>query len=287
LVDAQILPFSSLGDDPNALAEALLSFADRAKARGATHLGLSFAKKNGRHALVAILSRRLVTLSPLAANPSGRSIVVRGRAAAAMRVDALVLGPCTSDLCLEGHVDPLDVARKADLISVRVPFEGGQGRYTVELLAQGDRGPEIAALWTFAVGVATNEPARLPSTEKNDVRALESLIAHARDQNELAPLSRSAPLDRAAQKHAEAVCGSMVAAHVMEGRDPPARAKAEGYAGSVLENVAIAENVTSAHRNFLLSPSHRTNVFSATSEQLGLGVSSKNGTVCVVELYGR
>jgi uncharacterized protein YkwD len=172
-----------------------------------------------------------------------------------------------------------------------VPLDRGKGRYSLELLAERDRGPEVAALWTFAVSVpAKRAPSPPRSTEKNDAAALEGLIRSARDARELAPLSRSDRLDRAAQKHAESVCGAMVAAHVLEGRDPPARARAEGFAGSVAENVAIAQSVRSAHENFLSSPSHRVNVLSPVAVELGLGVAARSSSppaVCVVELYGR
>jgi hypothetical protein len=288
LADAQVLPFSGLSGDPKALAAALIEFADRSKHRGATHLGLALAKKNGRSALVAILSRRLVTVAPLAQSPRGEPMVVRGRVLPGVKVEAFLLGPCTTSLCLEGGVEPLEVARKNDLISLRVPLDRGRGRYTIELLADRDRGPEVAALWTFAVGVPAKSVPPAPSpAEKNDAAALEALIATAREEKDLAPLSRNRALDRAAQKHAESVCNAMVAAHVMNGRDPPARARAEGFRKPVAENVAIAQSVRNAHENFLSSPSHRVNVFSPTSAELGLGVASKSSAFCVVELYGR
>jgi uncharacterized protein YkwD len=291
LADAQILPFSGLGEDPEALAKALVEFADKSKHRGATHLGLAFARREDRRALVAILSRRLVTVAPLASSPRPEPMVVRGRVLPGVKVDAFLLGPCASRLCLESAVEPLAVAREQDLISVRVPLDRGKGRYTIELLAERDRGPEVAALWTFAVGVPAKDAAPAPrSTEKNDARELEALIRAARDERELAPLSRNRLLDRAAQKHAEVVCSTMVAAHVLQGRDPPARARREGYRGSVAENVAIAKSVRTAHENFLSSPSHRVNVFSPVTVDLGLGVAARSTTppaVCVVELYGR
>jgi hypothetical protein len=111
LADAQVLPFSGLGEDPDALAAALLEFADRSKLRGATHLGLAFARNDGRRALVAILSRRLVTVAPLAASPRAEPMVIRGRALPGVKVDAFLLGPCTSALCLEDAVEPLPIAR--------------------------------------------------------------------------------------------------------------------------------------------------------------------------------
>ncbi len=288
LADAQLFPFSGLGEDSEALGAKLLEFADWARLRGATHLGLAFAEHGDRRALVAILSRRLVTLAPLPPSPKRGPVVVRGRALPGVRVEAFALGPCTTPLCLEGHVEPRTVARRGDLLSLRVPIDRGKGRYTVELLAERDRGPEVAALWTFAVGVPRAEPAVPPrSTQKNDAASLERLIAAVRSARDLAPLVRSAPLDRAAEKHAATVCRTLVAAHVLGGRDPPARARAEGFRGSVAENVAIAQTVESAHENFLLSPSHRVNLLSPTAVELGLGVAVRGDTVCVVELYGR
>lgn len=286
LADALLLPFSSLGPDRRALAAAVRRFAVQARDRGMTHLGLAFAgPPGGRSALVAILSRRLVTLAPLARRPRPEPLTVRGRALPGVSLEVFLLGPCQDDLCLDRAVARVSVERRRDLFSFDVPLDRGRGRYTVEILAERDRGPEIAALWTFAVGVRPKSEKGPLTVAGNDENALLSLIQGARARRDLAPLTSDAGLDRAAEKHARSVCRAMVAAHVLDGSDPPARARAEGIRVPVSENVAIAPSVAAAHRNILASPSHRRNVLSPTSARVGLGVAARDGSYCVVELF--
>jgi uncharacterized protein YkwD len=286
LADALLLPFSALGSDDDALGEAALAFADRARPRSMTHVGLAYARGSGRVALVAILSRRLVTLAPLAKRPRAEPLVVRGRTAARVSIEALALGPCRSTLCLERSVIDLPVTREGELFSFRMPLDRGRGEYTVEIVAELDRGPEIAALWTFAVGGAPRAE-RDPPAGENDRAALLHSIAGARDRADLGPLDSSDSLDRAAAKHAARVCKDMIAAHVIEGSDPPGRARAEGFSGLVLENVAIASSIAAAHANFMSSPSHRRNVLDPTASEIGVGLAENGKSWCVVELYGR
>ena len=157
-----------------------------------------------------------------------------------------------------------------------------------------DRGPEVGALWTMAVGVPpgpihTDTVSNTPDTSAG----LRSLIEGAQTTAELSPLAPSEPLARAAQAHAEAICAARVAAHVLGGKGPKDRAKAAGHEGPVSENVAIAGRVAKAHANFLLSPSHRANVLDPLAAELGLGIAVRPESpglaraFCVVELYGR
>lgn len=286
LADAILLPFSSLGPDQRALAQTARRFAKRAQPRGMTHLGLAFAGPSaGRYALVALLSRRLVTLAPLAKRPRPEPLTVRGRALPGVSMEVFLLGPCRDDLCLDRSVARIPAERRKDLFSFDVPLDRGRGRYTVEILAERDRGPEIAALWTFDVGVRARPAQPTAAGAGNDPGALLDLIGRARNRRDLAPLARDPRLDRAAAKHARAVCRSMVAAHVLDGSDPPSRARAEGVEVPVAENVAIAPSVAAAHRNILASPSHRRNVFSPTAARIGLGVAVHEDAYCVVELF--
>src|SRR5205814_314914 len=66
LADAQVIPFTTLGTDPAALAEALERFAkSTVRSRGMTHVGVALVSKGDRFALEAIFSRRLVEVAPL------------------------------------------------------------------------------------------------------------------------------------------------------------------------------------------------------------------------------
>jgi uncharacterized protein YkwD len=290
LADAQVLPFTTLGTDRGALEDALLAFAkDTASSRAMTHVGVASLERGGRMGLAALFSRRLVELSPLPRSPKERHAIVRGRVAIRdAHVEALLRTPCqatcTGDVVtLRATLSP----RPEDpLLTIDVPFKRGDGRYALEILAEHDRGPEVAALWTFSIGSAPQKEPELPKAA-DDPRGLEALISAERTRRDLAPLERSPSLDRAAADHAAAVCRSMIAAHVLSpGDTPTARAKRAGHAGRVAENIAIASSIARAHENLMSSPSHRRNVLDPAAATLGLGVAEHDKSWCAVELFG-
>lgn len=287
LADAILLPFSSVGTDGVALEAALFDFASRAaKARAPTHVGVARIANGSEQTLVAIFSRRAVDLAPLPARVDDR-LTLRGRSTA-KGLEALVFGPCRGPRC-DGGVRRLPVQRKRDVIRVDVPADR-RGWYVVELVADGPRGPEPAAVWWFASGKkAGKRPAARPRAGVDAKTAID----RARSTAELAPLEIDERLTEAATRHARAVCRAGVAAHVLpDGTDPSARARKAGYEGRVTENVAIARDAAEAHENFMWSPSHRENVLDPAATSVGLGIVKRKRSAgmtagaCVVQLFG-
>lgn len=310
LADAQVVPFTTLGADKDALFDGLIAFAETTiRPRGMTHLGLAVAGE-GRHCgLAAIFSRRLVDLAPLPAAPKAAEVVARGRARRSQSIEALLRVPCRSSeplpfggeapRCLD-DVLRLEVQTKSEgVFQVAIPLDRGRGSYTLEILAERDRGPEVAALWTFAAMGARRPIDRGPAAGEqgpNDAGALLRLIDRDRRLGGLAALEPDDRLRSAAEAHAAAVCRTMIAAHTLPGGlDPIARARRAGYAARIAENVAIAPTVAAAHANLLESPSHRRNVLDRAALAIGAGVARREGggaaversaSYCVVEIFG-
>lgn len=289
LADALIVPFSIVGARRAALDEALLAFTrDTAKGRAPTHVGVALAHRGGRLALVALFSRRLVELAPLPARLKPTRYTLRGRAASPDPVSAWVLGPCR-ETC--GAVRGATVVRKKDVLAVEVDLTR-RGWYLVELFVDGARGPEPAALWRVAVGKAGKAGPWPGDTVPNTPPSYQ--IGRARRAADLAPLVASATLSKAAQGHAEAVCRSGLAVHVLKpGDTPTTRARAAGFEGDVTENVAIATTAPQAHHNIMWSPGHRRNVMDPTAAYLGIGIATRPAapgvapSTCLVELFGQ
>ena len=287
LADAILLPFSSVGTDGVALEAALFDFASRAaKVRAPTHVGVARLVTGPEHTIVAIFSRRAVDLAPLPARVDDR-LTLRGRSSA-KSLEALVFGPCRGRRC-QGGVRRLEVQRKKDVVRVDVPAFR-RGWYVVELVADGPRGPEPAAVWWFAAG---KKAGRRPKVSPRAGVGAKAAIDRARATAELAPLEADERLTKAAERHARAVCRAGVAAHVLpDGTDPTARARRAGYEGRVTENVAIARDAAEAHENFMWSPSHRENVLDPAATAVGLGIVKRKRSAgmtagaCVVQLFG-
>ncbi|MEQ9503576.1 MAG: CAP domain-containing protein [Deltaproteobacteria bacterium] len=292
LADALIVPFSIVGARRAALDEALLAFTrDTAKGRAPTHVGVALAHRGGRLALVALFSRRLVELAPLPARLKPTRYTLRGRAASPDPVSAWVLGPCRKTC---GAVHGATVVREKDVLAVEVDLTR-RGWYLVELFVDGARGPEPAALWRVAVGKAGKAGKVDPwpgDTVPNTPPSHQ--IGRARRAADLAPLKASSTLVKAAQRHAEAVCRTGLAVHVLKSGDTPTtRARAAGFEGAVTENVAIATTAAQAHHNIMWSPGHRRNVMDPTATYVGIGIATRPAapgvapSTCLVELFGQ
>jgi hypothetical protein len=293
LAEAQVLPFSAAHPDPTQLAEQLADFArTAARPRGLTHVGVATLERGGGHHLVALFSRRVVYLQPLAEKAKSGVLTVRGKARG--EVSALLVGPCPAggEPCRKG-VSALSVKRRGDALTVLVPLKK-TGLYQFELVVTTERGPEIGALWTFAVGVPAG-PIGVEAIEAGPATTerLIKLIEESRSAAEVGPLTIDDRLAAAAQKYAARICKTRIAAHVVGQEGPLERAKAEGYIGTLAENLAISDSLGQAHRQLLLSPGHRKNVLDPLSTSIGVGVVEVPKTpgvataVCVVELYGR
>jgi uncharacterized protein YkwD len=283
LADAQVLPFTSLGADPKAMADALLRFAKTTVSpRGMTHVGVGTIAKDGKLGLAAIFTRRLLELQPLPQRKvRAGAFVVRGKAQKHAHLEALLL---TGDEILRERIDAVT---NDGAFSVTLRFRPDSALDVLEILAETERGPEVTALWRFETEGRTP---RAPKPTENDAKALFALVARTRSDRDVAPLDANPALDRAARLHAEAVCRSMIAAHVLpDGTSPLDRAKKAGWKGVVTENIAIASSIALAHANLLESPSHRLNVLDPAATTLGIGVvahPSIPSTYCAVELFG-
>lgn len=283
LADAQLLPFASIGATREAVRAELLKFAESTvRARGMSHLGVAIVEKDGKTALAAIFARRLVELSPLPRKLQSDRLVVRGRTDPKYRLEAILTGPCDESF-VRCASDARTVVHtlKNGVLTVPLHLSGGPGRYAFELVVTEARGPEVAALWTFDFGAVEKKSAPKRSDD------LGALLDEARDEKDLAPLELDEALTKAARGHAEETCATMIAAHVSEKTgDPSARAKAAGYPGRVLENVAIASSIHRAHQNLMKSPSHRRNILDPLAAKAGLAIIRKPEAVCIVELFG-
>lgn len=338
LPDAQLLPFSATGNEPGELVLALLRFVEgTVRGRGMTHVGVAWAEtlehapapephgeaapwtatEAPRLGLAAIFSRRLVALAPLPRVVSTGRLIVRGRArlppggpgfGVAPAIEALALTPSSGEQPERVLELPLRPGEQG-AFSVDVDVRDRPGWYTLELLANADRGPEVVALWRFRAGAAASGETPAPGAPRGQpdlggpreaegtpsaaAEALGGWIDALRSARDLGPLARDRRLAAAALHQARAVCETRLAAHVLHGESPVARAERAGYTGPVTENIAIAASVAAAHRNLIASPAHLRNLIDPAASAVGLAVArapapGRGGEpiACVVELFG-
>jgi uncharacterized protein YkwD len=241
----------------------------------ATHVGIGAAQDSERGTVVVLLSVRKALLDPFPR-----------RLPAAGGVQALcgqLFGPLLS---AEVYVtSPSGAARRIPLtrndgprFCASLPFPS-EGRYTLEVVGRGPRGPEVAALFFTDVGRATlpAERRRLaePATVEQARPALLERINTLRTANDAKPVTPDATLDRVAQAYAERMTREHFFSHVApDGADMRSRLRAAGYSYQAAgENLGLATGPLAAHFGIEHSPGHRRNVLEPAFTHVGIGVT--------------
>jgi hypothetical protein len=155
------------------------------------------------------------------------------------------------------------------------------GRWQIELLLHGSRGPRVAL--NFPVWAGREPRFRAPvddgELESRDPRELERLLFEAlnesRAAHDLPPVERSSELDEVCRRYSEEMAGTGVVAHVSPRSGGPAdRARAAGLSFPLLsENLARAHSAAAAQRGLLSSPAHRANILDPGAVEAGVGVA--------------
>jgi uncharacterized protein YkwD len=194
---------------------------------------------------------------------------------------------------LVGLHHPRAYVTRPDGFAEEVALQGGRafaarlqfplpGRYTVEVLGSGERGPEVAALLGVSVGGARCErdpPPRPLAAEPEDPGAAEAAVVEAanraRRAHGLPELPRSAELARVARRHSERMLAARTVAHVLPGGGELAdRLGAERIPfRRAWENVASGGSALDAHAATEASPAHRANLLMPSASAIGVGVA--------------
>ncbi|HSD21214.1 MAG TPA: CAP domain-containing protein [Anaeromyxobacter sp.] len=255
-------------DAPDALARLL-------PVSGATHVGAGAVERGGVLYAFVLASVRRTALEPFPRETSlGSAAELSGELARGLRA-ARVFVTLPS-----GDVREVDTA--ADGSSFRAPVVfPARGRYTVEVIADGARGPEVAALLTVVAGGATVEPpSRLAAgpPEPDDPAAAEAAIVRAMNETRrgrgLAPLAAVAEIASVARRHSAAMRDAATVAHVLPGSGEIGdRLRRAGIPYRfAYENVAQGPTALAAHAKIEESPAHLANVL-AQATQVGVGVA--------------
>jgi uncharacterized protein YkwD len=157
--------------------------------------------------------------------------------------------------------------------SVTLP---ARGEYTLEVLATGPGGPQVAAIRRIFAGV---EPPDAPPPEKprsdTGVSAVEHAIARLRATHGLPALQRDRKLDAVAEAHSREMARTRTFAHVLPSDGSMSdRLRKAGYAyRSAGENIGLSIDALSAHEAVASSPAHLANLLDPYHRRLGLGAA--------------
>jgi uncharacterized protein YkwD len=151
-----------------------------------------------------------------------------------------------------------------------------RGEYTVEVLATGAGGPQVAAIRRIFAGVA---PPDLPPKEEprgdTGIAAVERAIARLRAAHGLPALKRDPALDRVAEGHSREMARTRTFAHILASDGSMGdRLRRAGYAyRSAGENIGLSIDALNAHDAVASSPAHLANLLDPHYRRLGLGTA--------------
>ena len=114
-----------------------------------SHYGVGWASAKDTGALVVLLSQRRAELQPFPRVIAKKGVTAPLCATLDQRyssAEVYVTRP-------KGDVDRLPLTRKGDQLCTPIAFSV-DGRHTIEILARGDKGPEVVALFFVRVGAA-------------------------------------------------------------------------------------------------------------------------------------
>ncbi len=288
--------------DPRALAvrsgparKALQSLQERQDlaAQPATHFGAGFVEEGGLGCAVLLLTERRVELQPFPRQVSiGDSGTLEGKLAFPLYDARLaVTGPRGVLRAGPG------TGESRDRFSFEIPFEL-RGRYSVEVLADSIKGPQVVALFQVQSGAPlASAPAAAVVPETQDLAKAEDQVLAAlnasRKARGLKPLARSSLLDSVAAEHAQEMARLNYFAHVSpKGGDPGQRLSRAGFRyRRVTENLGEDKSALAAHRNMEASPGHLANLLDSGVDLAGLGTAKvtrgNTESVILVELFAR
>jgi len=240
-----------------------------------THLGVGVAEGAGGACAVALLSHRRAAIEPFPREvPEAAAATLRGRLVGLSGARVYVTGP--DGLAREV---PVGAGRGQDF-EARLAF-GRAGRYVVEVLGSGGRGPEVAALLVIAAGGAPLAEAPRPAAEGDpaDLRAAEERVAAAVDslraRRDLPPLAGDERLREVARRHSAEMLAAGAVAHVLRGGEGAAERLRRSRVSfrRALENLARAGSAAAAHESIEESPAHLANLLDPAVTRLGVGAA--------------
>ncbi len=253
----------------------------------ATVMGIGSAERGDRVALAILLAERKFELVPLPRRQPKlpRAVSVCGALTPPLeRAELFVTTP--GGQVVRGPMS----ASKAQHCGAFTPSE--QGRFAVEVLARGPKGPEVAALFFLDFG-ASSASADLHFVEPKDLEdgrsAVLERINALRTTMGLGKVEDDLLLDGIAQTYATRMATEDFFAHVdPQGGNLKGRLAEGGYRYTAAgENLGASTGPLAAHFGIELSPGHRANVLDAAHREVGIGIAKRpsDGNTVLVEIF--
>lgn len=242
-----------------------------------TRMGVGVHRADGELAVVFAFQAQHLELKPLARSLApGLVARVEGRLLDGFRIPRVFV------TATDGTVTDLRVRGTADRFEVDLGCRRDRpGAFQLEIAAESDRGPSVLA--NFPVYCGEEPPARSPrvvidasgSADPEQVeRDILALVNRDRAKQGLWPVRLDSRLADVARAYSREMADTGVVAHVSPrtGNSADRLRKARIDVRLVGENVGRAYSAADAHRGFMASPGHRSNIVDPRMTTVGIGV---------------
>jgi uncharacterized protein YkwD len=143
----------------------------------------------------------------------------------------------------------------------------------------------VFAFWLLTLPVAAQQPYIDDAAEARLVQ----LLNQSRAEQGLSPLTVDNRLTQAARKHTQLMVQHAALSHQFPG-EPPMQTRfsdAELPSDREGENVALSQDISSAHQELIDSPPHRANILDPKYNAVGVGVIRSGPNLYVTEDFAR
>ena len=164
-------------------------------------------------------------------------------------------------------------------------LSGGEGKYLVQIIVQGNNGPEGVFLIPVYVGVQLTDIKKemltyinLEDNTKNvSVEVAKDMILKAinfeRKKQNIAPLKINEQLSKIAYSKSKAMAEKQLFGHEIEEHKLEDMLKSENIQFvKASENIGLNSSPRMAHFLFMSSPAHRSNILNPVFKEVGIGI---------------
>ncbi|MCA9699356.1 MAG: CAP domain-containing protein [Myxococcales bacterium] len=257
--------------------EVLRTLGEQPKARWRVGVGVAAVEGGGKTRMMVGVVERGIELAPVPVTvKAGGSVRIQGKLIGDRRA------PRIERVDPKGHWARMPAAVGDDgSIDTQVRCDGGDGAYQIEVLADGNLGPEVVANFRVFCGVERPREIRFSYERLADdvvaadvVRANFDLLNAERQARGLDLLAWDDRAAAVARAHSDDMARNGFVGHVSKTTgDASARFERAGLVGTVVrENVARGYGPKGIHESLMNSPGHRANLLAPDVSHVGIGV---------------
>lgn len=287
VAEFQYLPVSFVVDNIESDLRALKDYVASTSKDGFGSCGFGLApRKGGGRVATVICAKKIAEILPIGRQyAGGSSVALKG---------VLLQGYTSPRVFISqpsGQVSRIEPAVTAEGFGATLKFDGGPGKYLVQVMASGNSGPEVAVLVPVYIEIrmadimkditsplVTTDPSKGVDAKKAE-EMLGNAIKFERSKMNLKPLKPLAELYTIAKTKSKLMADAKQFGHNVKkvSLESSLRHAMVTYS-TAGENIGVNSSPKMGHYLFMNSPAHRANILSSVMTHYGVGVEKTRDT---------